>query len=35
METAFRVGMTVYDEVFHKGQKGEIKDIEVWERENT
>ena len=33
METVFRVGMTVYDEVFQKGQKGEITDIETWNRE--
>lgn len=33
METVFRVGMTVFDEVFQKGQKGEITDIETWNRE--
>lgn len=32
METIFRVGMTVYDEVFQKGQKGEITGIETWNR---
>lgn len=32
METVFRVGMTVYDEVFQKGSKGEIVEIAVWNR---
>lgn len=32
METVFRVGMTVYDEVFQKGRKGEIVEIAVWDR---
>ena len=32
MKTVFRVGMTVYDEVFQKGKKGEIVEISVWDR---
>ena len=31
MKTVFRVGMTVYDEVFQKGKKGEITGIETWD----
>jgi len=27
MKTVFRVGTTVYDEVFHKGKKGKIVEI--------
>ena len=30
METVFRVGTTVYDEVFHKGLKGKIVEIKDW-----
>lgn len=34
MKTVFRVGMTVYDEVFQKGKKGEIVEISVWDRKH-
>ena len=33
METVFRVGTTVYDEVFHKGKKGKIVKIGDWTKD--
>lgn len=33
MNTIFRVGVTVYDEVFHKGKKGKIVEIKDWTKD--
>lgn len=33
METIFRIGTTVYDEVFHKGKKGKIVEIKDWTKD--
>ena len=33
METIFRIGTTVYDEVFHKGKKGKIVEIKGWTKD--
>lgn len=33
MEKVFRVGTTVYDEVFHKGKKGKIVEIKGWTKD--
>lgn len=33
MEKVFRIGTTVYDEVFHKGKKGKIVEIKGWTKD--
>ena len=35
MKTVFKVGMKVYDEIFHKGLEGKIVDIEAWDNDSS